>query len=184
MDSFQMTLNRHVYCRSRPDPQEPFIQGTSLEQKPQECTKSGCCVLSSSRRVPLVLCCSQMHSPRLPLELCGKRLIRLHVQGFACWKCLLCEPQREPEQLIIPFGGLSVEFDGGWDQCGLRCLIFQSSCRMLQQSNVCVFTFHMDTAWLYAHFRTVCTHGEVWRNPIKTGSWTLRSLKRISPLPL
>lgn len=50
--------------------------------------------------------------------------IRLHVQGFACWKCLLCEPQREPEQLIISSAGLIAKFDGEWGQGGLRCLIF------------------------------------------------------------
>lgn len=106
MDSYQMTLNRDLYFRRTLDPQEPLVQGTNLEQKPQECTKSGCCVLSRIpscfRSVPLVPCCLRIHSPRLPLELMWKDsfslgLIRLHVQGFASWKCLLCELQREPE---------------------------------------------------------------------------------------
>lgn len=97
MDSYQMTLNRDLYFRSTLDSQEPLVQA---------CTESGCCILSRIpscfRSVPLVPCCLRIHSPRLPLELMWKDsfslgLIRLHVQGFACWKCLLCEPQREPE---------------------------------------------------------------------------------------
>lgn len=88
VDSYQMTLNRHVYFRSTPDPQEPLVQGTNLEQKPQECTKSTCCVLSSipscSKCVPLVACCSWIHSPRLPLELIWKGTFSLRPSGCVC----------------------------------------------------------------------------------------------------
>lgn len=157
VDSYQMTLNRHVYFRSTPDPQEPLVQGTSLEQKPQECTKSGCCVLSSipscSRLVPLVSCCSWIHSPRLPLEFMWKETFSLRLSGWMCRDLSVGnassvssrESQRSSSShLVASLQGLMVS--GASVVSGVSYSKAPAECSSSVMC-VCVFTFHMDTVW-------------------------------------